>query len=138
MGAIRHAPALPATWPIIVLGTMHALSERLDREPDAILNDALGDLLAHHEGKAFGGLVASQPSPDYDRPLIHARLLSGSAQRPLCGATDGPWSARAFDFLRLTCHECQALVLDPNALQPDRCTQYESENQRQRQAAHRR
>jgi hypothetical protein len=92
---------------------LHALAEQLDREPDAILKDALYDLLARHEGKAFGELLASQQSPDEDRPLGHARDLSDSVAKPLCGATDGPWSARGFDFLRLTCHECQTLVLDP-------------------------
>ena len=40
---------------------MHALAERQDREADAILNDALSDLLARHESKAFGGVVANQP-----------------------------------------------------------------------------
>jgi hypothetical protein len=44
---------------------------------------------------------------------LHA--LSGRLDRgtPLCGAADGPWSARSFDFSRLTCHECQSLVLTP-------------------------
>jgi len=92
---------------------LHALAERLDREPDAILKDALGDVLARYEGKTFGSLLASKALPDEDRPLIHARLLNDSAGSPLCGATDGPWNARAFDFLRLTCHECQTLVLNP-------------------------
>jgi hypothetical protein len=40
-------------------------------------------------------------------------MLSESVAAPLCGATDGPWSARPFEFSRLTCHECQALVLNP-------------------------
>ena len=40
-----------------------------------------------------------------------ARLLSRSARKPLCGVTAGPWSVRAFDFLRLMCYECQRLVL---------------------------
>jgi hypothetical protein len=92
---------------------LHALAEHLDREPDAILKDALGDVLARYEGKTFGGPHASQPSPDEERPLIHARLLSESAQKPLCGATDGPWGTRAFDFKRPTCPECQALGLNP-------------------------
>jgi len=92
---------------------LHALGERLGRDPDELLKDALADLLARHEGKAFGGLLATQPSPDSDRPLVHARVLSEGADEPLCGATDGPWSARGFDFLRLTCYECQTLVLNP-------------------------
>jgi hypothetical protein len=69
-------------------------------------------LLARYESRAFGGLLAAQPSPEGDRPLVHARPLSESLAKPLCGSTDGPWSARAFDFLRLTCHECRSLVLD--------------------------
>ena len=92
---------------------MHALAERLDREPDAILSDALGDLLAQHESKTFGGLLANQPSPDEGRPLVHARNLGETVAKPLCGATDGPWGTRAFDFERLTCRECQVLVLSP-------------------------
>lgn len=92
---------------------LHALSQRLNREPDALLKDAIADLLAHYEGKTFGVLVASQPSPDDARPLVHARLISEPAQKPLCGASDGPWTERGFDFMRLTCYECQTLVLNP-------------------------
>jgi hypothetical protein len=92
---------------------LFALAERLYREAGALLKEALEDLLSRYEAKAFGGLLATQPSPDDDRPLVHARLLSESVAKPLCGASDGPWSGRSFDFLRLTCHECQALVLDP-------------------------
>jgi hypothetical protein len=92
---------------------LHALAERLNREPDELLKGALADLLARHEDKAFGGFLATQTSPDGDRPLVHARLLSEQADKPLCGAGDGSWSARGFDFLRLTCHECQTLVLNP-------------------------
>jgi hypothetical protein len=92
---------------------LFALAERLDREADALLKDALEDLLSRYEAKAFGGLLATQPSSDSDRPLVHARRLSEPAMKPLCGASDGPWSARSFDFLRVTCHECQSLVLDP-------------------------
>jgi hypothetical protein len=68
----------------------------------------------HYESKSFGGLLATEPSPDSDRPLVHARLLSESVAKPLCGATDGPWSARGFDFRRVTCYECQSLVLHPD------------------------
>jgi hypothetical protein len=92
---------------------LFALAERLDREAGALLKEALEDLLSRYEAKAFGGLFATQPSPDGDRPLLHARLLSDSVAKPLCGASDGPWSARSFDFLRLTCHECQSRVLNP-------------------------
>ncbi len=92
---------------------LHALAERLERDPDDLFKDALDDLLTRHEGKAFGGLLAKQPSPASDRPLVHARLLSEVADKPLCGATDGPWSARPFDFGRLTCRERQFLVLNP-------------------------
>lgn len=92
---------------------LFALSQRLDREVDALLKEALEDLLAQHESKAFGGLLATQPSPDGDRPRVHVRVLSESVEKPLCGASDGPWSGRGFDFERLTCVECKALVLDP-------------------------
>jgi hypothetical protein len=68
------------------------------------------------EAKAFGGLLATQPSPDGDRPLVHARLLSESTAEPLCVASDGPWRPRTFDFQRTTCHECQSLVLDSENL----------------------
>lgn len=92
---------------------LFALAVRLDREADALLKEALHDLLSRYEAKAFGGLGATQPSPDGDRPLVHARALSESVAKPLCGATDGPWSERLFDFGRLTCYECQSLVLNP-------------------------
>jgi hypothetical protein len=92
---------------------LFALAQRLDSEPDALLKEALGDLLARYEVKAFGGLQATQKSPDGERPLVHARVLSESVEKPLCGASDGPWSARGFDFERVTCRECQSLVLNP-------------------------
>jgi hypothetical protein len=93
---------------------LFALAERLDREADALFKEALEDLLSRYEAKTFGGLLATQTSPDSDRPLIHARNLSDPAAKPLCGATDGPWNARGFYFLRLTCHECRSLVLEPS------------------------
>ena len=93
---------------------LHAIAERLERNPDDLLKDSLAGLLARHEGNAFGGLLATQTTPDGDRPLVHAQLVSEGADQPMCGATDGPWSARGFDFLRLTCYECQTLVLNPN------------------------
>jgi hypothetical protein len=92
---------------------LFVLAERIDREPGALLKEALEDLLSRYEAKAFGGLLATQTSPDDDRPLVHARLLSESVAKPLCGASDGPWSARGFDFERVTCRECQSLVLNP-------------------------
>ena len=92
---------------------LFALSERLDCEAGALLNEALEDMLSRYEAKAFGGLLATQPSPEGNRPLIHARLLSDSVAKPLCGASDGPLTARGFDFRRLTCHQCQSLVLHP-------------------------
>ena len=92
---------------------LHAIAERLERNPDDLIKEALADLLARREDKAFGGLLATQASPDSDRPLVHARLLRDGANEPLCGATDGPWSVRGFDFLHLTCYQCQTLVLNP-------------------------
>jgi hypothetical protein len=92
---------------------LYALSLRLDRDCDALLKEALEDLLSRYEAKAFGGLLATQPSPDSDRPLVHARLLSETVAKPLCGASDGPWSTHTFDFQRTTCRECRGLVLDP-------------------------
>jgi hypothetical protein len=41
-----------------------------------------------------GLLAIAQKSADEERPLVHARLLSESVAKPLCGADDGPWSAR--------------------------------------------
>jgi hypothetical protein len=92
---------------------LFALAERLDREAGALLKEALEDLLSRYEAKAFGGLLATRPSPDGDRPLVHARLMSESVASPLCGASDGPWEARTFAFNRLTCPECKDLVLNP-------------------------
>ena len=93
---------------------LFALAERLDRNPNDLLGDALDDLLVRFETKTFQSLTAAQPSPDSDRPLVHARLLNDSAAVPLCGASDGPWSPRAFYFPSLTCYECQTLVLHPD------------------------
>lgn len=92
---------------------MFALAARLDREPAALLKGALEDLLSRHEAKAFGGLNATAPSPDTDRPLFHARHLGDPVPKPLCGATDGPWTTRPFEFSRLTCYDCQSLILYP-------------------------
>jgi hypothetical protein len=91
---------------------LFALAERLDREAGALLKEGLEDLLSQYESKVFGGLTETQKSADEERPLVHARLLSESVAKPLCGAVDGPWGARGFDFLRLTCHECKSIVLE--------------------------
>lgn len=93
---------------------LFALAYRLEREPAALLNEAVEDLLSRHEAKSLGGLVATEVSQDEDRPLFHARVLSDITIRPACGASDGPWSACSFDFERLTCHECRVLVLNPD------------------------
>jgi len=95
---------------------LFALAGRIDREADALLKEALEDLLSRYESKAYGALMATQKSGDEDRPLLHARLLSESVAKPLCGAPDGPRSARVFDCLRVTCHKCQNLVLNPDQL----------------------
>jgi len=92
---------------------LFALAERTDGRVDDLFRETLEDLLSRYEAKTFGGLLATQPSPEGDRPPIHAMLLSESSGKPLCGATEGPWSARAFDFLRLTCREFQSLVPEP-------------------------
>lgn len=92
---------------------LFALAERHDRDPAALLKEALDDLLSAYEAKTFGGLLATQPSPGGDPPRVHARLLGDPAAVPFCGAIDGPWTARGFDFLRLTCRGCQSLVLEP-------------------------
>jgi hypothetical protein len=92
---------------------LFALAERTDGRVDDLFEEALEDLLSRYEAKTFGALLAKQLLADADRPLIHARLLSESQAKPLCGMTDGPWSARGFEFQRLTCHECQHLVLNP-------------------------
>jgi predicted DNA-binding protein len=52
---------------------LQALSQRLDRERDALLREELGDFLA----------------------------------------SEGPWEARSFDYQRVSCPECQDLVLNP-------------------------
>ncbi len=91
---------------------MFALAERLDREAGALFKEVLEDFLSRYESKIFGGLTATQKSGDEERQLLHARILSKSVAKRLCGASDGPWSARGFDFLRSTCHECKSIVLD--------------------------
>jgi hypothetical protein len=92
---------------------LYALSQRLDRERDGLLHEALGDLLARYESGIVGCLRATRPPVDDDRPLIHAHSLSAPVQTPLCGASDGPWEARPFEFQRVSCTECQALLLNP-------------------------
>jgi hypothetical protein len=50
---------------------------------------------------------------NYDRLAkaeVHTHLPGGGK---LCGATDGPWTPRGFDFQRVTCYQCQSLVLHP-------------------------
>jgi hypothetical protein len=93
---------------------LFALAERTDGHVDDLFKRALEDLLSRYEAKIFGGLLASKNSQDDDRPLIHARYLNEPASKPLCGAQDGPWSPRGFDFERLSCWECRSLVLDPS------------------------
>ena len=102
-GILRDAGVLPS--PRFSGDNAHesrlfALAERLDRNVDEFVREAIEDFLSTREAKIFGGLLATQPSPDGDRPLIHAGSLSDSPAKPLCGATDGPWSPRSFDFLR--------------------------------------
>ena len=92
---------------------LFALAERKERHPDDFVREAIEDLLSRQEAKTFGGLLATQPSSDGDRPHIHARNIGDATANPLCGATDGSWSARGFDFLCLTCRDCQSLVLEP-------------------------
>jgi hypothetical protein len=92
---------------------LFALAERNDRQVDEFVREALEDFHSTREAKIFGGLLATQPSPDGDRPLIHARNIDEAAAKALCGATDGPWSARGFDFLRLSRRDCQSHVPEP-------------------------
>ena len=92
---------------------LFALAERKDKHVDEFVREAIEDFLSAREAKIFGGLRATQPPPDGDDPpLIHAYALNDTA-KPLCGATDGPWSVRGFDYQRLTCRECQTLILKP-------------------------
>ena len=93
---------------------LYAMAERLDRDLDELLKLALDRLLSENESSTFGGLLASTPSSESGRPLVHAHLLAEDLAKPLCGARDGPWSARGFDFLRVTCDDCQRRVLDPD------------------------
>lgn len=92
---------------------LFALAERTDGHVDDLFKEAMEDLLSRYEAKTFGGLLASKISADDERPLIHARFLNETASMPICGARDGPWSARGFDFARLSCWECRSIVLDP-------------------------
>lgn len=94
---------------------LFALAGHLDKDVDSLAKEALEELLSRYETKSFGSLLATQPSPDGDRPLIHARHLSEPEPRPLCGTNDGPWTTRVFEFTRLTCHDCQSHVLHPEA-----------------------
>jgi hypothetical protein len=80
---------------------LFALAERTEGHVDDLFREALENLLSRYEAKRFGGVLASRTSGDEDRPLMHARNLSESALMPICGASDGPWSARAFELLAL-------------------------------------
>ena len=93
---------------------LYALAERTNGNVDDIFKEALEDMLSRYEAKTFGGLLASRVSGDDDRPLVHARHLIESRLIPICGASDGPWSARGFDFGRLSCRECRSIVLNPS------------------------
>jgi len=93
---------------------LDALAGRVHRDREDLLKQALEDVLSRYEAKAFGSLLAKQSAPDCDRPLVHAHWSTDTIPKPLCGATDGPWTARVFDFGRLTCTHCQFLVLTPN------------------------
>jgi hypothetical protein len=92
---------------------LYALSQRLDRERNTLLREALGDFLARAEARTFGNLRAARLPVDDHRLLTHARLLSEPVERPLCGASDGPWEVRSFDFQRVSCPDCRSLVLNP-------------------------
>jgi hypothetical protein len=93
---------------------LSVLAQRLGRDPDRLLKQALDYLLGKYETKYWGGLFASQPSPDSDRPLVHVRLLSDSEAKPLWGASDAPWGVRLFEFTGLTCPEFQSRVVHPD------------------------
>jgi hypothetical protein len=99
--ADRHEPRL------------YASAERSDRHVDELLREVIGDWLSRHETKSFGALLASRTLADSDRPLIHACKLNDSSI-PLCGSSDGPWIPRDFTFTRVSCFECQSIVLNPD------------------------
>jgi hypothetical protein len=90
---------------------LEALAERLDRSPDRVLKEVLGEYLAQEEGKRFKLLKTRRPDPNGEGPIVHVRELAGAA-RPLCAADDGPWDERAFEFERVDCWDCRALILD--------------------------
>jgi hypothetical protein len=95
-----QAAELDAAWQEIIAGRrtprfssddahhsrLLALAERLDRNVDELVRQAIDVLLSRYEAKTFGGLLATQPSPDGDCPLIHARNSSDASAKPLCGA----------------------------------------------------
>jgi hypothetical protein len=92
---------------------LHALAERGNENVYDVLRRALEDFLSRSEERTFGSLLASIVSGDDDRPLLHARYLNETTLMPICGAQDGPWSDRGFDFARLSCWECRSMVLNP-------------------------
>jgi hypothetical protein len=90
-----------------------ALSKRVHRGPNELLREAVEDLLSVHENRAFNALQASRPPPHEERAVVHAcRSDSPAPQKPLCGASDGPWTSRGFQFGALDCQDCREILLE--------------------------
>jgi hypothetical protein len=86
---------------------LSSMAQRLAREADDLLREALNQLLIRYEARTFGCLLVADIHTEDQRSLMHAFLLSEPRARPLCGATEGSWATRPFDFDRLTCNACK-------------------------------
>lgn len=121
----RHVPGGEAVlhrWltdygiePAIHLGVqerarLHAMADRTGDRVDRLLGRAVQDLLAPDEARMFGNLKGTHADSEGDF-AVHARRLQEPTEAPLCGAKDGPWVASSFTFERLTCRDCQTIVL---------------------------
>ena len=88
---------------------LNGLATRLRRNPNDFLQAAVEDELWRSEAKGYGTLLVKHSS--HNLKFIHARALADSGEKPLCGATDGPWIAESFNFFQLSCDECRVHVL---------------------------
>ena len=94
---------------------LDAVARRLDKRWDALVDEALEDFLTRQEAASFECMWAANPPIDGDRPLVHARILASAVQVPLCGSSDGPWTAAPFRFASMSCPDCKDAMVRSTA-----------------------
>jgi hypothetical protein len=92
-----------------------ALVSRTGTHPNELTREAFNTLLEKYEAREFGSVVSQQAEQNRhageEAPVRHARRLSETPEKPLCGAQGAPWRAGPFHFDRLTCEACKDIVL---------------------------